>query len=98
MLPTQMSPLYFASLHDGNAEFLLALLQAGASPDTPARLPNGQLIAPIQSVAWHTTPDCAKALIDAGANITWMDFEDNKMKKMNPEVVQMIKGRFDDFS
>ena len=97
MLPSQISPLYFASSLNGNAELVLAFLQAGASPDTPARYPNGQLIAPIHSVGWHPSPDCAQALIDAGANITWMVF-DYYGGKMNPEVAQMIKGRFDDFT
>ena len=97
MLPSQISPLYFASSLTGNAELVLALLQAGASPDTPARYANGQLIAPIHNAAWHPSPDCAQALIDAGANITWMVF-DYYGGKMNPEVVQMIKGRFDDFT
>ena len=99
MLPTQISPIFFASLysHDANAENVLALLQAGASPDTPARFANGQLIAPIHNAAWHSSPDCAQALIDVGANITWMVFDGNGVK-MNPKVAQMIKGRFDDFS
>ena len=97
MLPSQISPLYFASSLNGNAELVLALLRSGASPDTPARYANGQLIAPIHNAAWHPSPDCAQALIDAGANITWMVF-DYYGGKMNPEVVQMIKGRFDDFT
>ena len=97
MLPSQFSPLYFASLHDGNAEFVLALLRAGASPDSPTRYLDGQLIAPIHATVWHSSPDCAQALIDAGANITNLDY-DYYGVKMNPEVAQMIKGRFDDFS
>ena len=99
MLPTQISPIFFASLssHDGNAENVLALLQAGASPDTSARFANGHLVAPIHNAAWHSSPDCAQALIDAGANIIGMDY-DFFGDKMNPEVAQMIKGRFDDFS
>ena len=96
MLPSQFSPLYIASLHDGNAEFVLALLRAGASPDTPARYDNGQVIAPIYNMVWHSSPDCAQALIDAGANIIGMAYDYNGVK-MNTEVAQMIKGQFDDF-